>query len=488
MVDAESVAAEIKRFAPGGAALLLDSRKVRKGDVFFAVKGVHTDGRVFIEKACLSGASCVVAEKGYECACSVPLIEIENLYPALGPIASAYYGNPTSQMTGIAVTGTNGKTTSANWIADLMNRLGTPCACIGTLGCTLNGKALPSVSMTTPDPLTLQATFAELLNCGCKAFAMEASSIGLEQGRLDGTEIRTAVFTNLTRDHLDYHGTMENYLQAKEILFRWPSVAAAVINQSGEPGLEVQKTAEEAGKEILTVSARNDQSADLSAVNIRHTREGLEFEVCFKGHSFPVAAHFLGLFNVENFLCAVGALVSIGFDIETVLREAVKLMPPAGRMQIVREDFGPIFAIDYSHTPDAITQAIKALEGLAKVRGGRIWIVVGAGGDRDHGKRPLMGQAACAADEVVLTSDNPRSEDPKEILKQIKAGTTKPCSVIEDRRKAIEYAAEHAASDDVILIAGKGHEDYQEVRGVKHHFSDVEEAREALRKLRNKNE
>ncbi len=449
---------------------------------------VHTDGRIFIEKACVAGASCVVAEKGYEGACSVPLIEVENLYPALGPIASAYYGNPTSQMTGIAVTGTNGKTTSANWIADLMDRLGIPCACIGTLGCSLNGKTLPSVSMTTPDPLTLQATFAELLNSGCKAFAMEASSIGLVQGRLDGTEIKTGVFTNLTRDHLDYHGTMENYLQAKEILFRWPSLVTAVINQSGEPALEVQRTAEKAGKEILKVSARGDRPADLSAVNICHTREGLEFEVRFKGSSFPVAAHFLGLFNVENFLCAVGALVSLGFEIEAVLREAAKLKPPAGRMQIVREDWGPLFAIDYSHTPDAITQAIEALRGLANARGGRIWIVVGAGGDRDHGKRPLMGQAACAADEVVLTSDNPRSENPKEILKQIQAGTTKPCTVIEDRRKAIEYAAEHASADDVILIAGKGHEDYQEVRGVKHHFSDVEEAREALRKLRNKDE
>ena len=342
--------------------------------------------------------------------------------------------------------------------------------------------------MTTPDPLTLQAKFAELLSRGCKAFAMEASSIGLEQGRLDGTEIKTAVFTNLTRDHLDYHGTMENYLRAKEILFRWPTVASAVINQSGEPAQQIMKTAEGAGKAILTVSAKGDQPAYLSAENIRHTREGLEFEVRFKGNTFPVAAHFLGLFNVENFLCTVGAMISVGFEIETVLKEAAKLMPPAGRMQIVRDDHGPIFAVDYSHTPDAVTQAIKALEGLAEARGGRIWIVVGAGGDRDHGKRPLMGQAACAADEVVLTSDNPRSEDAKEILKQIQAGTTKPCTVIEDRRKAIKYAAEHAAADDVILVAGKGHEDYQEVKGVKHHFSDVEETREALRKLRNKNE
>ena len=185
MVDAAAVAAEIKRFAPEGAALLLDSRKIRRGDVFFAVKGAHTDGRVFIEKACSAGASCVVAEKGNIPACSVPVIEIENLYRALGPIAAAYYGNPTAQMIEIAVTGTNGKTTTANWIADLMNRFGTRCACIGTLGCTLSGKVLPSVSMTTPDPLTLQATFAEPLSLGCKAFAMEASSIGLEQGRLD---------------------------------------------------------------------------------------------------------------------------------------------------------------------------------------------------------------------------------------------------------------------------------------------------------------
>lgn len=476
----------IKEHAPEGARLTLDSRNVRPGDVFFAVKGTHTDGRDFIEKACTLGASCIVAEEGRALSAPIPVLAVKDLYCKLGPTADAFYGHPSSAMKGFAVTGTNGKTTTSNWIAGLLNRMGIKAACIGTLGCTLQGKPLPSVSMTTPDPLTLQALFAELRDKGCKAFAMEASSIGLEQGRIDGTAIETAVFTNLTRDHLDYHKTMEAYLQAKEILFRWPTLENAVVNVNGNHAEAILKTAEEAGKSILKVGVANGSSLDFAADNIKFGRSGLHFDVKFKDRTYPVHAKFLGLFNVENFLCALGALLAAGFEPEQLLRAAQDLQAPAGRMQTASVEGAPLVVVDYSHTPDAIVKAIEALRGPAEARGGKIWILVGAGGDRDHGKRPLMGKAACLADHVVLTSDNPRSEEPSEILKQVKSGVDKPCKVIEDRAEAIRYAVQNAAHDDIILIAGKGHEDYQEIKGVKHHFSDIEEAQKALQAVRTK--
>lgn len=488
MADVKKIADWIKQNAPMGAHLLLDSRKVKQGDVFFAVKGRHTDGRNFIPKAIENGASCIVTEKGLGKPFSIPSFETEDLYRKLGPIGSEYFGNPTSKMFGVAITGTNGKTTTANWVAEIFYRLGINAGCIGTLGCTYNGEKVPSVPLTTPDPLTLQTIFEELYKRGGKTFAMEASSIGLVQGRMDGTTLQTAVFTNLTRDHLDYHGTMERYLEAKEILFAWPSVKTAVVNLSGEPAEKVIEVAKRSGKKVLTLSAEGSLAADLSASNIRHTHSGLSFEVHYQGKKYSVEANFLGLFNVENFLCAVGSVLTADLPFEAVMAEAVKLNPPAGRMQIVKEQIGPVVVVDYSHTPDAITKAIEALQDWAKVREGNIWILAGAGGDRDHGKRPLMAAAACAADEVILTSDNPRSEDPEEILKQMKTGLTRPAEVIVDRAEAIKYAVEHASPDDVILIAGKGHEDYQEIKGVKHHFSDVEQAWEALRKLRKEHE
>lgn len=481
MADISLIVSWIREHAPEGAKLTLDSRKVRPGDVFFAVIGTRSDGRDFIEKARTLGASCVVAEEGRKTSEEIPTLYVKGLYRKLGPIASAYFNEPSAAMTGFAVTGTNGKTTTSNWIADLLNRTGIEAACIGTLGCTVKGKALPSVCMTTPDPLTLQELFAELRDCRCQAFAMEASSIGLEQGRIDGTAIKTAVFTNLTRDHLDYHKTMEAYLEAKEILFEWPTLLNAVVNVNGNQAERIIKKAQEAGKNILRVGIGSERDADLQAADIRFARSGLHFDVIYRGHTFPVEAKFLGLFNIENFLCALGALVAEGLPLEKLIEEARLLEAPAGRMQVVSEENAPLAVIDYSHTPDAITKAIEALRGPAQARGGKIWIVLGAGGDRDHGKRPLMGKAACAADCVVLTSDNPRSEDPLEILRQVKEGVDKPCRVIEDRAEAIRYAVNTAAHDDIVLIAGKGHEDYQEIKGVKHHFSDLEEARRALR-------
>ncbi len=342
--------------------------------------------------------------------------------------------------------------------------------------------------MTTPDPLTVQKLFAELRDRGCEAFAIEASSIGLEQGRLRGAAFKVGIFTNLTRDHLDYHGDMEHYAEAKEILFSWPGLEYAVIN-FGDPASErMAQAALRSGVKVFSVGISQEAKYDLTACNVRHAREGLSFDLVFEGRVKHVTTRLLGTFNIENFLCAAAPCILSGFDFELVCETAQNLNPPAGRMQTVTAEDGLLAAVDYSHTPDAILKALAALRELAEVRGGRLKIVVGAGGDRDSGKRPLMGRAACEADEMFFTSDNPRSEDPMLILREVCAGAVKPYRMIEDRAEAIREAVRSSSSDDVILIAGKGHEDYQEIQGVKHHFSDAEQARSAMMEFRKKHE
>lgn len=488
MVEEAEVSKWIKEKAGPKASLYLDSRRIQPGDVFFAVCGTHTDGRKFVAKAAELGASCAVVESAAHFKAEILFTEVCNLYKKCGAIASDYYGNPSQAMYGCAVTGTNGKTTAANWISELFTKLGKPSGCIGTLGCTCQGEPLPSVAMTTPDPLTVQKLFAELRDRGCEAFAIEASSIGLEQGRLRGAAFKVGIFTNLTRDHLDYHGDMEHYAEAKEILFSWPGLEYAVIN-FGDPASErMAQAALRAGVKVFSVGISQEAKYDLTACNVRHAREGLSFDLVFEGRVKHVTTRLLGTFNIENFLCAAAPCILSGFDFELVCETAQNLNPPAGRMQTVTADDGLLAAVDYSHTPDAILKALAALRELAEVRGGRLKIVVGAGGDRDSGKRPLMGRAACEADEMIFTSDNPRSEDPMLILREVCAGAVKPYRMIEDRAEAIREAVRSSSSDDVILIAGKGHEDYQEIQGVKHHFSDAEQVRNAMMEFRKKHE
>ena len=484
MAEEAEISVWIREKAGDSASIYSHSRLIAPGDVFFAIRGLHTDGRKFITQVSEKGASCVVADAPVDSKAEIPIRETEGLYEKCGRIASDYYGNPSGAMFGCAVTGTNGKTTTANWISKLFNALGVKSGCIGTLGCTCAGTTLPSVSMTTPDPVTVQRLYAELRDRRCGSFAIEASSIGLDQRRLDGSSFRVGIFTNFTRDHLDYHGSMERYAEAKKKLFSWPTLEYAVINMNDPIASEFADVAIKSGKNVFSVGISDEVDLSLSASKVRHTREGLAFDLRYQGKVTEVQTRLLGEFNIENFLCATAACLIYGFEPSTLFAEAAKLVPPAGRMQPIIAEDGLLAVVDYSHTPDAIEKALGALRDIARVRGGKVWIIVGAGGDRDHGKRPLMGRAACLADKVIFTSDNPRSENPMEILRAVCAGADKSHLVIEDRREAIATAVREAAVDDIILVAGKGHEDYQEIKGIKHHFSDPEEIREAMSRFR----
>ncbi len=460
-----------------GASLRLDSRQVRRGDVFFAVRGVMSDGRNFIRNAEANGASCVVSQAGNTVGTALPVLEVENLRELLPAVASAYYGAPSESLFGIGVTGTNGKTTVTHWIAQLLTQTGKPCAVVGTLGCRFKDEKLPVPALTTPDILSLEDTFSLLRKKGARAFAMEASSIGLEQGRMNGLNLKTAVFTNLSQDHLDYHKTMTKYRQAKEILFSWPGLQTAVVNLDDPAAEFFCARAKAAGANVIGYSRK--RKCDLYASDGSMTSSGMKFNLHWKNAIGCVKVGFIGLFNIENFLAAAGAALSAGVCLEDLCRLASGLRPPAGRMQLVEGSVHPLVVVDYAHTPDALAKAMGSLERSKKHRGGELWVVVGAGGDRDSSKRPLMGQAAGKAEHAVLTSDNPRTEDPRDILDQVAKGAPGAVRIL-DRAEAIEYAVLNAKPDDIILVAGKGHEDYQEICGVKHHFSDVEQVEKAL--------
>lgn len=478
MPDLSDILDFITRFARAESKLCLDSRMVKPGDVFFAVTGGAHDGRDFIEIALKNGASCVVREGLGDLELPDNQLEVSNLREMLPEISAAYFGNPSRSMTGIAVTGTNGKTTTTHWISYLLSSCGVPCAVLGTIGCYFEGKKIPTVSLTTPDILTLESTLSQLRDEGCEAFAMEASSIGLEQGRMEGLSIKIAAFTNLTRDHLDYHGTMENYAAAKGILFDWPELESAVINLDDEYSQRYIQQIR--NRDVTRIIYSRKKKADLYASNLCHTEHGIAFDLHWHDEVKSVQCNFVGNFNVENYLAAVGCALAAGIDFEKVCEASQKLVPPPGRMQIAEVGVNPLVVVDYSHTPDALEKAIETLQEVKTQRKGKLWVLVGAGGDRDPGKRPLMGRVAATADEPIITSDNPRSEDPLKIIEQVASGAEK-VTRIPDRAEAIRFAIKNAAPEDVILIAGKGHEDYQEINGIKHHFSDVEEARKNLK-------
>lgn len=461
------------------AEMLLDSRKVKKGDVFAAIVGKAADGRRFIESAVEKGASCVLAEAGEIPATSVPVYQVKNLNAKIGEIAAAFYGNASKSMIGIAVTGTNGKTSTTHWISSMLSAAGTSCAVIGTIGCRLGEESIPVQSLTTPDSVTLQALLSELSRRGAASFVVEASSIGLEQGRLSGTDFRVALFTNLTRDHLDYHVTMENYEAAKGILFAWPTLKTAVINMDDPAGVRFAEKVRERGIGLIGCSRKEYREDWLCATDIGVAEKGMAFTLCWKGSKARIHTTLHGLFNIENLLGAAGVAMACGLSFERVSELLASVKPPKGRMEVVGNTHRPLVLVDYAHTPDAVTKAIDALRPAAEARGGRLWVLLGAGGDRDPGKRIYMGQAAATADVPLITSDNPRTEDPKKILEQVAQGAPHAKQIL-DRAEAIAYAVSHADDQDVILIAGKGHEDYQDIQGVKIHFSDSEEAVKAL--------
>ncbi|MBW7831994.1 MAG: UDP-N-acetylmuramoyl-L-alanyl-D-glutamate--2,6-diaminopimelate ligase [Simplicispira suum] len=467
--------------------LQIDSRRIAPGDAFIAWPGAAIDARAHLADARTRGASaCLVEAVGAEAfdVAGADVALLANLKAATGELAAAWFGAPSEALQVVAFTGTNGKTSSACWLAQALSNCElyalAPCALVGTLGMGFPD-ALQETGLTTPDPVRLQRGLRALVDAGAKSCAIEASSIGLAEHRLAGMRIAVAVFTNFTQDHLDYHGSMEAYLAAKRALFAWPGLRAAVLNIDDAAGAEMQAQVERAGLDVWTVSQTG--RARLRAQHIELGPLGLQCVVSEGEQQLPLQTTLIGQYNISNLLGVIGAMRALGVPLDAAVRACERLGPVPGRMERLLSPGQPLVAVDYAHTPDALEKALQALRPLAAQRGGQLWCVFGCGGDRDAGKRPLMGAAAQHhADRVVVTSDNPRSEDPAAILHQILLGTIAGATVRAepDRAAAIAQVLAQAAPADVVLIAGKGHEAWQEIAGVKRPFSDLEHARAAL--------
>ena len=478
----------------GARALTTDSRRVTAGDAFIAWPGYGVDGRQFVPQAFAAGASaCLVEAQGVESFAFAHdgVAALPDLKARTGALASGFMGAPSEQLDVIAVTGTNGKTSTTWWVAQALGALGRRCGVIGTLGVgeppvAGQAAAITFTGMTTPDPVTVQAGFKRFVDGGIKACAIEATSIGIEEQRLAGSKIDVALFTNFTLDHLDYHGSMDAYWQAKARLFAWPGLRAAVLNIDDAQGAALVPTLPDS-LDVWTYSTMRD--ARLRAADTRYDDGGLRFNLREGSARQDVRTRLIGDYNVANLLAMIGGLRALGVSLADAAHACAGLTPVPGRMdRVPSAASAPQVVVDYAHTPDALEKALLALLPFAAQRGGVLWCVFGCGGNRDQGKRPLMGALAQRlAQRVVITSDNPRLEAPAFILLQIVAGlhgSQERVKVIEDRRAAITHAVRHADARDVILVAGKGHEDYQDVAGVKHHFSDIEEAAAALAQRR----
>jgi UDP-N-acetylmuramyl-tripeptide synthetase len=475
----------------GVRRLATDSRQVRPGDAFLAWPGATTDGRQFVAQAWDQGAqACLVEAQGtgvWGLVDQPGLATLQGLQQQAGELASGFLGHPSQQLKVLAITGTNGKTSCAWWLAQALHLLDEPCGVIGTLGMGQPAAGLQPTGLTTPDAVALQAGLRQLLNEGCRFCALEASSIGLTEHRLSGTHIEVALFTNFTQDHLDHHGSMAAYWQAKAALFAWPDLRAAVVNVDDAQGAGLAASLAATKLDLWTYGL-TAPGARLRASGVQMAAGGLRFDLEEGDDRVAVRTGLIGQYNVLNVLAVVGGLRSCGVPLVDAARVCAQLTPVPGRMQRFSAgefEAGPEVVVDYAHTPDALEKALQALQPVAAQRGGQLWCVFGCGGNRDASKRPLMGAVAQReAQHVVLTNDNPRFESPEAVLQQIQAGFTTPVQhlqVIEDRQAAIEAAVLQAGARDVVLIAGKGHETNQEVSGVKHSFSDVAQAQAALR-------
>ncbi len=459
------------------SALTSDSRLARPGVAFAAYPGAAQDGRSFIPQAIAEGAPAVIWEEDHflwDPAWQVPNLAVPGLKQRLGEIAACVYGDPSSRLHMIGVTGTNGKTSVTHWIAQALNHTGMPSAVIGTLGNGFAGQLTPA-SNTTPDAVQLQEALARYVSEGAHACAMEVSSHGLHQGRVNGCRFNVAVLTNLSRDHLDYHGSMEAYAAAKAQLFAWPGLEHAVLNMDDAFGQML--SAKAAGAKVVGYGFRQ---GEVVAEACKEGRDGLVLSLNTAWGRGELKASLLGRFNAYNLLAALAALLVSDVPFEEACAALEKVTPPAGRMQMLGGGRQPLVVVDYAHTPDALEKVLATLRPLAGE--GRVICVFGCGGNRDKGKRPLMGRAASqGADLLFVTSDNPRNEDPLAIIADILHGVKTDTARIEsDRARAIFEAVGEAGVDDIVLIAGKGHEDYQEAQGLKMHFSDVEAAQKAL--------
>lgn len=483
----------LRTHADALANLSSDTRTLRRGDVFFAYcvgnANHRSDGRAHIDAAVAAGAAAIVAEAdGFsDTSLDAPLLLVPQLHGLAGAAAAVWYDNAAHPLHIVGVTGTNGKTSCSHWIAQALTQPGKPCAMIGTLGSGLSG-AVKATGFTTPDAVQLQRTIAAFAQQGATTVAMEVSSHGLEQQRVAGTPFHTAVFTNLTQDHLDYHGSMDAYGAAKRQLFAWQGLSCAVINRDDAFGqslladLPASVESWEYGIDGPTASAYG-ATHWLVASELRAGDAGTECLLRSDAGESRVQLPVIGQFNVSNVLAVLGALLAAGLPWSNAVAKLRTLSAVPGRMEQFGGNGAPLAVVDYAHTPDALDKALQTLRPLAEVRHGRLWCVFGCGGDRDASKRPVMGQVAAArADDIVLTNDNPRSESPAAILDQIEQGLPAGHGAhrIEDRAAAILYALKHAAPSDVVLVAGKGHEGTQEINGRKLAFSDQEHVRLAL--------
>ena len=449
----------------------IDSRKVTDGHLFVAMRGTQVDGHQFIDKAVSQGASAILCETlPATLSEGVTYVTVASTEQVVGPAATTFYGDPSSKLHLVGVTGTNGKTTIATLLYDRFRKMGHRCGLLSTVCNYIDGEAVPATH-TTPDPIQLNALLSRMVSAGCEYVFMECSSHAIHQHRIGGLHFAGGIFTNLTRDHLDYHGTFENYRDAKKSFFdHLPKGAFAITNADDKNGmLMVQNTK----ARVKTYSTRT--MADFRARILECHFEGMYLEMDGR----EIGVQFIGKFNVSNLLAVYGAAVMLGKDPDETLLVMSTLHSVSGRLQPVRSPEGYTAIVDYAHTPDALDNVLKAIHEVLNGKG-KVITVCGAGGNRDKGKRPLMAQEAVRqSDRVIITSDNPRFEDPQAIIADMLSGLTpqqsrKVLSIV-DRREAIRAACMMANKGDVVLVAGKGHEDYQEICGVKHHFDDREE-------------
>jgi len=474
----------------GVRGIVVDSRRLQSGDAFAAYPGERMDGRKFIAQAVAAGAGAVLWEReGFEwnAEWKVPNLPVDGLHNKIGEIASQVYGEPSRQLRTIGITGTNGKTSCCHWIAQCLTELGKKTAMVGTLGNGFPSALAPSAN-TTPDAVSLHALLRDYLADDAKCVAMEVSSHGLAQGRVNGMHFDIAVLTNLSRDHLDYHGDMASYAAAKAGLFAWPDLQYAVLNMDDPFGVELAGKLGCSGVQTVGYSLEGKHEGCRFAVLARDLvadAEGIRFKAVTPWGTAQLSSKLLGRFNVSNLLAALAVLLVSGIALEDAVRELGKVESVAGRMQRLGGEGKPLVVVDYAHTPDALE---KVLGTLREIMGGKskLICVFGCGGERDRGKRPLMGEVASRmTDSVIVTSDNPRGEDAHAIIDEIIAGMGANYHVIDDRAAAIDAAVRGAQPDDVVLIAGKGHEDYQEIKGVKLPFADADVARRVLSQIGN---
>lgn len=458
-----------------------DSRKVQNDNVFVAVNGATIDGHQFIDKAITLGAKVIICEQlPQELNNEITYVKVENSTIALGILASNFYGNPTKDLKLVGVTGTNGKTTTTTLLYELFTKLGYACALVSTIKIIIDGEEIPSTH-TTPDILTLNKMFRQAVDRGCEYAFMEVSSHGIHQNRIAGLHFEVAGFTNITHDHLDYHKTFSNYIAAKKKFFDdLPKTSAAISNADDKNGsVMLQNTI--ASKKMYALKT----DADFKAKILEHRFDGMQLQ--FNNKEFWTS--LIGEFNAYNLLLVFGIASILGQDELEVLTALSTLGNVDGRFQTFQTNSGIIVIVDYAHTPDALENVLKTIEGI-RTKNEKLITVVGCGGDRDRTKRPEMADIASEKSNLaIFTSDNPRTEDPEEILKEMEVGV-KPqfynrTLKITDRKEAIKTALKMAEPKDIILIAGKGHETYQDIKGVKNHFSDVETATE-LSKILNK--